>query len=98
MRLEILRRDARGNIRIAHADEHVALFVGDVEIARRSSSAHAAAQVHIHAQPYAAFIYAVAVNIVADGGDELNVKPQQAQIVRNVPAHAAGAEGDRSGI
>ena len=53
---------------------------------------------HIHAELCAAFINAVAVNIVADGSNELYIKSKQAEIVRNVSADSAGAERHRPGV
>ncbi len=96
--LQIFRREGGGHVRVAHGQRHVPGGIGDVQVRGGAPAGNTPGQAHVKAQRRAALEDFGGIAVPAQGGDEGHVHVQQAQIVGDVAAHAAGGEGDGAGV
>ena len=97
MALQIVRRDGGRDVRIAQAELHLAALVRDVQIRGRAPAGHIERAAEVHAELHAVVAQKLGVRIAAEGGEELDLHAEQAQVMRDVAPDAAGRERDGTG-
>lgn len=83
---------------VVHGKRHVAVGIGEEKVGRGRAVWHIQALAQVDAERGAGILDALCAIVCAEGGDELDVRAKEGEVVGNVASHAAEAGADASGV
>ena len=98
LRRQVSRGDFFADFHVGHGQCHLAVLIGQVQIGGGRTPGHPQGVAQVDAQLGTGGRHPLAVDIVAIGAEQMNIRPQQRQVMGNVPTHAAQADGHGAGV
>ena len=86
------------DLHVRHRQLHVPLRPGDVEVGGGGSAGDLQSVADVDAQLAAGGGHPLGLHVVAKGGEQVDLRPQQGQVVGDVPPHAPQAHPHPAGV